>query len=80
MNILVVAAHPDDAEIGMGGSIAMLAEQGHSVLIADLTDGSPTPRGDRATRLTEAAAAAMRWSEASVSGASGRSTGSLVGV
>jgi len=57
MNILVAAAHPDDAEIGMGGSIAMLAQQGHSVLIADLTDGSPTPRGDRETRLAEAAAA-----------------------
>lgn len=57
LNILVVAAHPDDAEIGMGGTIARLAHQGHRVLICDLTDGSPTPRGDRASRLLEAAAA-----------------------
>jgi LmbE family N-acetylglucosaminyl deacetylase len=57
LNILVVAAHPDDAEIGMGGTIARLAHQGHRVLICDLTDGSPTPRGDRASRLVEAAAA-----------------------
>ncbi len=57
LNILVVAAHPDDAEIGMGASIAKLAAQGHRVLICDLTDGSPTPRGDRASRLVEAQAA-----------------------
>ncbi len=56
-NILVIAAHPDDAEIGMGGTIALLASQGHDVLICDLTDGSPTPRGERADRLAEAQAA-----------------------
>lgn len=54
LSILVVAAHPDDAEIGMGGTIARLAQQGHEVLICDMTDGSPTPRGDRASRLVEA--------------------------
>ncbi len=57
MNILVIAPHPDDAEIGMGGSIALLAAQGHDVLILDLTDGCPTPVGDRPTRLREAAEA-----------------------
>ena len=56
-NIIVFGPHPDDQEIGMGGTIARLAEQGHAVLIADVTDGSPTPRGDRASRLKEAAAA-----------------------
>ncbi len=54
MNILVVAPHPDDAELGMGGAIALLASQGHRVLILDLTDGCPTPVGDRPTRLREA--------------------------
>jgi len=54
LNVLVIAAHPDDAEIGMGGTIALLASQGCRVLICDLTDGSPTPRGDRASRLAEA--------------------------
>lgn len=57
LNILVLAPHPDDAEIGMGGTIAKLAALGHRVLIVDLTDGSPTPHGDRASRLVEAEAA-----------------------
>ncbi len=41
----------------MGGTIARLADQGHSILILDMTDGSPTPIGDRETRLVEAKAA-----------------------
>jgi LmbE family N-acetylglucosaminyl deacetylase len=53
-NIVVVGPHPDDQEIGMGGTIAMLAAQGHDVLLLDITDGSPTPQGDRASRLIEA--------------------------
>jgi N-acetylglucosamine malate deacetylase 1 len=57
MNILVIGPHPDDQEIGMGGTIALLADQGHDVLLVDMTDGSPTPHGDRASRLPEAAAA-----------------------
>lgn len=56
-NILIFGPHPDDQEIGMGGTIAKLADQGHNVRIADVTDGSPTPRGDRSTRLPEAQAA-----------------------
>jgi bacillithiol biosynthesis deacetylase BshB1 len=56
-SILVVAPHPDDAELGMGGTIARLADQGHRVTILDLTDGSPTPSGTRETRLPEAAMA-----------------------
>jgi len=56
-NILVVGPHPDDQELGMGGTIARLADQGHSILILDMTDGSPTPVGDRETRLGEAKAA-----------------------
>ncbi|MBS0187077.1 MAG: PIG-L family deacetylase [Planctomycetes bacterium] len=56
-NILVVGPHPDDQELGMGGTIARLADQGHSILVLDMTDGCPTPVGDRETRLREAAAA-----------------------
>lgn len=56
-NIVVIAPHPDDAEIGMGATIAKLAAQGHDVLICDLTDGCPTPFGDRPTRIREADAA-----------------------
>ena len=61
-NILVIGPHPDDQEIGMGGTIALLAAQGHDVLILDVTDGCPTPQGDRETRLREAAAAALELS------------------
>ena len=42
----------------MGGTIARLTSQGHRVLLLDLTDGEPTPHGDRATRAKEAAEAA----------------------
>ncbi|MHC4976758.1 MAG: PIG-L family deacetylase, partial [Planctomycetota bacterium] len=56
-NILVVGPHPDDQELGMGGTIAALAKQGHDVLILDLTNGEPTPYGDPETRAGEAARA-----------------------
>lgn len=57
-NVIVVGPHPDDQELGMGGTIALLAAQGHRVLLLDATDGEPTPYGDPATRREEAAAAA----------------------
>ena len=41
--MIAVGAHPDDVEIGCGGTVARLAEQGHRVGIVDLTDGEPTP-------------------------------------
>jgi bacillithiol biosynthesis deacetylase BshB1 len=58
MNILVVGPHPDDQELGMGGTIARLADQGHDVLLLDMTNGEPTPHGDPQTRAREAARAA----------------------
>jgi N-acetylglucosamine malate deacetylase 1 len=58
MNILVVGPHPDDQEIGMGGTIARLVEQGHNVLLLDVTNGEPTPHGSPETRAAEAAKAA----------------------
>jgi len=57
-NILVVGPHPDDQELGMGGAIARLAAQGHSVLLLDVTNGEPTPHGTVETRLREATEAA----------------------
>ncbi len=57
-NILVVGPHPDDQELGMGATIAKLSDQGHNVLLLDLTNGEPTPFGDPKTRAKEAAAAA----------------------
>lgn len=58
MNILVVGPHPDDQELGMGGTIARLASQGHNILLLDMTDGEPTPHGSKEVRAKEAAAAA----------------------
>jgi N-acetylglucosamine malate deacetylase 1 len=45
MNIVLVSAHPDDMEIGMGGTAAKLAADGNSLTSIVLTDGrrSPTP-------------------------------------
>ncbi|MBC7835943.1 MAG: PIG-L family deacetylase [Phycisphaerales bacterium] len=57
-SILVVGPHPDDQELGMGGTIALLASQGHRITLLDMTNGEPTPHGDEATRAREAAAAA----------------------
>lgn len=57
-SILVIGPHPDDQELGMGGTIVKLARQGHRVHIVDMTNGEPTPRGSVETRAAEAAAAA----------------------
>lgn len=56
--ILVVGPHPDDQELGMGGTIAKLAKQGHDVLLLDMTSGEPTPFGTPELRAKESAAAA----------------------
>ncbi|MBL9140937.1 MAG: PIG-L family deacetylase [Phycisphaerae bacterium] len=58
MNVLVVGAHPDDQELGMGGTIARLTHQGHRVLLLDLTNGEPTPHGSPEARASESAKAA----------------------
>jgi N-acetylglucosamine malate deacetylase 1 len=42
MRVLVLAAHPDDEVLGMGGTIAVHTDLGHDVLIVVLTDGSST--------------------------------------
>ena len=57
-NILVVGPHPDDQELGMGGSIIRLAQQGHDVLLLDMTNGEPTPHGSPEIREREWTAAA----------------------
>jgi len=41
LNVLAVGPHPDDVELGMGGSILKFTEAGYSVTIVDLTDGEP---------------------------------------
>ncbi len=39
MRVLAVGAHPDDVELGCGGTIASLVEEGHEVFILVLTNG-----------------------------------------
>jgi bacillithiol biosynthesis deacetylase BshB1 len=57
LDYLVIAAHPDDAEIGAGGTIALLLSEGKKVGILDLTDGEPTPHGSPEIRRRETEAA-----------------------
>lgn len=59
LDVIAVGAHPDDCEIGCGGTLAQLARQGYRVGIIDLTDGEPTPLCDSPEiRLEEARQAA----------------------
>ncbi|HEX8341372.1 MAG TPA: PIG-L family deacetylase [Tepidisphaeraceae bacterium] len=57
-SFLVIGPHPDDQELGMGGTIAKLKTQGHAVHLIDMTNGEPTPRGSPEIRAAEAASAA----------------------
>lgn len=60
LDVLVVAPHPDDAEIGMTGTILRLQAGGKRVGVLDLTSGEPTPFGDEETRKKETAEATAR--------------------
>jgi bacillithiol biosynthesis deacetylase BshB1 len=57
MDVVAVAAHPDDLEIVCGGTLALLVQQGYRVAMVDLTSGEPTPRGSEEIRAREAEAA-----------------------
>ncbi|HEY2159469.1 MAG TPA: bacillithiol biosynthesis deacetylase BshB1 [Isosphaeraceae bacterium] len=57
LDALIVAPHPDDAELGLGGTIAKLIAAGWKVGILDLTSGEPTPLGSVEARRAETAAA-----------------------
>ncbi|MGL4513536.1 MAG: PIG-L family deacetylase [Lacipirellulaceae bacterium] len=59
LDALAVGAHPDDVEIGCGGTLARMVELGYRVGIVDLTDGEPTPGSPGPdVRLAEARRAA----------------------
>jgi N-acetylglucosamine malate deacetylase 1 len=58
LDILVLAAHPDDAEISCGGTIAKHVAMGHQVGIVDFTRGELGTRGTPETRAQEAHVAA----------------------
>jgi bacillithiol biosynthesis deacetylase BshB1 len=57
LDALVVAAHPDDAEISLGGTILRMVDAGARVGVIDLTRGELGTRGTPEEREREAAAA-----------------------
>lgn len=54
VDVLAVGCHPDDVEIGMGGTIVKMVRTGISVGILDLSNGEPTPEGSPEIRAKEA--------------------------
>lgn len=58
LDLLVITVHPDDAELGAGGTIAKYIHEGKKVGILDLTRGELGSRGTADTRKTESDKAA----------------------
>lgn len=67
LDVLVIAPHPDDAELGMGGGILQMLADGMKVGVLDLTSGEPTPHGSLELRAKETATASeilgLTWRE-----------------
>ncbi len=57
-DVLVFGAHPDDVELGCGGTVAKLVSGGASVVIVDLTRGELGTRGSAELRNEESSKAA----------------------
>ena len=55
VDFLAIGAHPDDVELGCGGTIAKLINDGKTVAIVDLTQGELGTRGTNLTRAEESA-------------------------
>ncbi len=53
LDVLVIAPHPDDAELGMAGAILRFKAEGLRVGVLDLTSGEPTPHGSLELRREE---------------------------
>jgi bacillithiol biosynthesis deacetylase BshB1 len=58
IDLLVFGPHPDDIEIGLGGTIARHTAAGHQVGLCDLTEGELSTNGTVDERRVEADAAA----------------------
>lgn len=58
VDVLAIGAHPDDADLGVGGLLIKLAAQGQRTAILDLTQGELGSRGTVEERQQEAAHAA----------------------
>ncbi len=57
VDVLAIAAHPDDAELLVGGTLLRAADQGYRTAILDLTGGESGTWGSADVRAQEAAAA-----------------------
>jgi bacillithiol biosynthesis deacetylase BshB1 len=53
LDVLAFAPHPDDAELGCGGTLARLAAMGYKVGVVDLTEGEAGTRGSPDARSRE---------------------------
>ena len=60
VDILAIAAHPDDVEQTCGGTLLRMAEVGYRTGILDLTAGDMGSRGTPETRVEESQAAARK--------------------
>jgi bacillithiol biosynthesis deacetylase BshB1 len=79
VDLLVCGPHPDDIEIGLGGTVARHVDLGFRVGLCDLTAGEMGSNGTVEERLTEAAAAGavlgaawrvnLRWTDRAIGGA-----------
>ena len=58
LDVLALAAHPDDVELCAGGTMCLLADQGYRTGVVDFTRGELGTRGTPEGRMQEAAAAA----------------------
>jgi bacillithiol biosynthesis deacetylase BshB1 len=77
IDLLVFGPHPDDIEIGLGGTIARHTASGHVVGLCDLTEGEMSSNGTVEVRRAEGAAAArvlgaawrenLRWPDGGIS-------------
>lgn len=54
VDILAIGVHPDDVELGSGGTVLKHIDQGYSVAIVDLTQGELGTRGNAKLRMEEA--------------------------
>lgn len=54
VDVLAIGAHPDDVELGCGGTLAKLISDGKKVAIIDMTKGELGTRGTPETRFVEA--------------------------
>jgi bacillithiol biosynthesis deacetylase BshB1 len=58
LDVLAIAAHPDDVELSVGGTLVKMARMGYGTGVLDLTRGESGTRGTPEIRATEATRAA----------------------